>query len=80
MSIASAKAFIERMKTDSTFAAQVTACADARARMALVKAAGFDFTAQEMDRLRPELTDEELGQVAGGALYCGGLLKLIGMV
>jgi predicted ribosomally synthesized peptide with nif11-like leader len=72
MSIESAKAFIERMKTDSEFASKVTACVDAQARMALVRAAGFDFTAQEIGGLRQELTDEDLGKVAAGDLIWNG--------
>jgi len=44
MSIESAKAYVERMKTDEEFRKKVLACTDAKARMALVKGEGFDFT------------------------------------
>ncbi len=66
MSIESAKAFIERMKTDEAFAGKVTACANAQARMAQIKAAGFDFTGEEIGAVKRELTDEELGNIAAG--------------
>jgi predicted ribosomally synthesized peptide with nif11-like leader len=66
MSIESAKAFIERMKTDSEFASKLTACVDAQARMRLVEAAGFDFTAEEMDATKRELTDRELNRFTVG--------------
>lgn len=66
MSIESAKAFIEKMKTDIDFAGKVAACADAQARMALVKAAGFDFTPEEIAGLSRELTDQEVDGVTGG--------------
>ncbi|MFZ4625007.1 MAG: Nif11-like leader peptide family natural product precursor, partial [Rhodoferax sp.] len=66
MSIESAKAFIERMKTDRDFAGKVNASADARSRMAFVKAAGFDFTGEEIGVVKQELTEEELGNIAAG--------------
>lgn len=75
MSRESAKAFLERMKTDGEFAAQVIACPDAQARLAWVKAAGFDFTQEELDGLKWELDDDELNQVAGGRMVFNGVLE-----
>lgn len=66
MSIEAAKSFIERMKTDEEFAKKVTACKDAEARMAVVREAGFDFTAAEIKETGPALTDDELSRVIGG--------------
>ncbi len=73
MSIASVKAFIERMKTDQAFAGKLAACVNAQARMALAKAAGFDLTIEEMEGLRTELTDQEVNGLAGAGGGYGGL-------
>jgi len=67
VSIESAKAFIERMKTDEDFAKKVIACKGAEARMAFVKAAGFEFTAAEIDKVKGTMSDAELAAVAGGS-------------
>lgn len=66
MSIESAKACIERMKTDEAFAKKVGECKDTDARMAFVRAAGYDFTPEEVRTQTGELTDGELDGVAGG--------------
>ncbi len=68
MSIESAKEFLERMKTDGNFAESVAKCSDGKARMAFVKNAGFDFTAEEINQVSSSLSDSELDQVAGGFL------------
>ncbi len=72
MSIESAKAFLERMKTDGEFAESVAKCSDGKARMAFVKNAGFDFTAEEINQVSSSLSDSELDQVAGGLIAPGG--------
>ena len=66
MSIESAQAFMERMKTDGEFAKNVTECKDSEARMSYVKEAGFDFTLEEVKTVTSELTDNMLDSVAGG--------------
>ena len=66
MSIESAQAFIERMKTDEDFAKNVTECKDAEARITYVKEAGFEFTLEEVKGVTSELTDDMLDNVAGG--------------
>lgn len=48
MSIESAKAFINRMKTDDEFAQKATECRDANAWMKFAKEAGFDVTVDEI--------------------------------
>lgn len=68
MSIESAKAFLEKWKTDEDFAKQVNECKDAASRKAFVNAAGFDFTKAEIDEATSQLSDEQLDSVAGG---CG---------
>ncbi|MBW4055855.1 MAG: Nif11-like leader peptide family natural product precursor [Proteobacteria bacterium] len=67
MSIESAQAFLERMKTDEEFAKNVTEYKDFEASMSYVKEAGFEFTLEEVKALTSELTDEMLDQVSGGS-------------
>ena len=66
MSIESAQAFIERIKTDEEFAKNVTECKDSESRMSYAKEAGFEFTLEEVKEVTSELTDEMLDSVAGG--------------
>ena len=72
MSIESAKAFVERMKTDKEFAKKILACKDWETALPLITKEGFDFTHDEIKLSEnAELSDEEIGQVSGGFL-CGG--------
>ena len=66
MSIESATSFIEKMKTDEGFSKQVLDCKDAEERNTVVKAAGFDFTVEEIKEISSNLSDEDLNLVAGG--------------
>jgi len=65
MSVESAKAFIEKMKTDEEFNKKVKGCKNAEERTALAKEAGFDFTPAEIKGQGDELSDKELDAVAG---------------
>ncbi len=71
MSTESAKAFIERVKNDEDFRKELEERATAEERMRFAKARGFDFTKDEIDELNDTLTDEELENAAGGAIWCG---------
>jgi predicted ribosomally synthesized peptide with nif11-like leader len=63
MSIESAKAFIERMKTDEDFTKKVIARKDAEKLMVFVKAEGFDCTAEELNEVLLEgVSGGELSQ------------------
>ena len=66
MSIESAKAFIERMKTDEEFAQQVASKKNKEDRMKFVSEQGFDFTEGEIKDRTAELSEEEIQQVNGG--------------
>jgi predicted ribosomally synthesized peptide with nif11-like leader len=70
MSVVSAKAFIEKVKNDEDFRKKFGELKDGNERMEFVKAAGFDFTKEEILKVKEEegLSDEELDNVAGG---CG---------
>jgi predicted ribosomally synthesized peptide with nif11-like leader len=67
MSERAAQEFIERMTTDEAFSTKVLAVADADARLELVRAEGFDCTAEEIAALGARLDKAELDAVAGGA-------------
>mgnify|MGYP000227008721 CR=1 FL=1 len=71
MSIESAKAFLEKIKTDEDFRNSVGAIATKEQRTEFVKNAGFDFTKEEIDTVTSELSDELLDMVAGGYTPCG---------
>jgi len=71
MSIESAKKFMVRIKTDEEFALKISECKAKEARMEAVKAAGFDFTPEELADVNSELSDDELDQVAGGRTILG---------
>ncbi len=73
MSLESAKAFVERMKTDEDFRKKVNECKDNEDRMSFVKQAGYNFTVEDIELVKAELTEDELGGVAGG-LIPGGLV------
>ena len=66
MSVESAKAYIERVKTDEEFAKKVMECKAVESRMACIRAAGYDFTHDEFKTMSSELTDNELNAVVGG--------------
>ena len=66
MSIESVRAFLERMKTDKAFFDKVSACKDAASRMEVVRAEGFDFTADELEKVKAELSTEDLEGISGG--------------
>ena len=67
MSIESARAYFERMKTDEEFRNRVLNAETAEARLAIVQSEGFDFTKEEVDEVSSdELTEDELDMVAGG--------------
>ena len=66
MSIESAKAFIERMKTDEAFAKQVESQKDKEERMKFVSEQGFNFSEQEVQQVAKEISDDDLENVAGG--------------
>ncbi len=72
MSIESAKAFLERIKSDEDFRKSGEGIATLEERMHYTKRAGFDFTKDEIENLlNEELTPRELEQVAAGSWSSG---------
>ena len=71
MSIESATAFIERMKTDEDFRKKVTECKDNEARNAFVLKEGYNFTKEDINALKVNLTDDDLQNISAGTTgYC----------
>jgi len=70
MSLESAKAFMERMKTDEDFMKNVMKCKDKESRIQFVNAAGFNFSADEINMELQSLSDDEIDSVVGGRWKC----------
>ncbi len=72
MSVESAKAFMEKFKSDDAFRAQLENAPSDEARKQIVKDAGFEFTAEEIKQVTPDelhpgkLSEADLEAVAGG--------------
>ncbi len=73
MSLKPAREFVDRMKIDEDFRKKVTDCKDAETRKAFVKESGFDFTAEDIELVRAELSDDDIMAIAGGEKVCGVL-------
>ncbi len=64
MSIESAKAFLERMTNDEEWLDKLNGAESKEERLAMAKTEGFDFTGNEFDNVRSQLSDEALGRVS----------------
>ncbi len=67
MSIESAKAFLEKMKNDEDFRKECGEKSSPEDRMKFVKENGFEFTKEEFEQVKTQLSDDELSAVAGGS-------------
>ena len=63
------KAFIEKVKADTSLQEKLKAASDADAVVAIAKEAGFSISAEDY---ASELSDEELEGAAGGLELCTG--------
>jgi len=70
MSVQSAKEFIEKISKDEEFKKSYVALETSEARENCKKEAGFDFTKEEFDEAKSELSDDDLDDVAGGWGVC----------
>jgi len=70
MSMESAKSFIEKIKNDEDFKNKVTKYKDNEARTAFIKQAGYDFTGEDMELAKAELSEEDLNGVSGAGAMC----------
>ena len=60
------KAFLEKVKADTSLQEKLKAAADADAVLAIAKEAGFMISAEDLTKAQSEVSDEELEGVAGG--------------
>ena len=61
------KAFLEKVKGDTSLQERLKAAADNDAFTAIAKEAGFSISADDLKNAPSELSDDELENVAGGA-------------
>ena len=60
------KAFLEKVKGDTSLQEKLKAAADADAVAAIAKEAGFSISVDDLTKAQSELSDQELESVAGG--------------
>ena len=69
------KAFLEKVKSDTSLQEKLKAATDTGAVVAIAKEVGFAITAEDIQSMQSatmELTDDELEGVAGGTRDCAG--------
>ena len=71
------KAFLEKVKVDTSLQEKLKAAANADAVVSIAKEAGFSISADDLKKAQ-ELSEEELEGVAGGAASCCGV-KCLGL-
>ena len=64
------KAFLEKVKVDTSLQEKLKAAANADAVVSIAKEAGFSISADDLKKAQ-ELSKEELEGVAGGGASCG---------
>ena len=62
------KAFLEKVKGDTSLQEKLKSAADANAVAAIAKEAGFSISADDLTNAQSELSDQELEGVAGGRI------------
>jgi len=60
------KAFLEKLKGDTSLQEKLKAAADTDAVVAIAKEAGFSISADDLKSAQSEISDKELEGVAGG--------------
>ena len=60
------KAFLEKVKGDTSLQEKLKAAADANAVAAIAKEAGFSISADDLKNAQSEASDQELESAAGG--------------
>ena len=67
------KAFLEKVKADTSLQEKLKSAASPEAAMEIAKAAGFAITVEDIQSMQSstvELSDEELEGAAGGMCFC----------
>ena len=67
------KAFLEKVKGDTTLQDKLKAAADVEGVIAIAKEAGFMISADELKKAQSEISEDELESVSGGACRRGVL-------
>ena len=67
MSEVQLKAFLEKVKGDTSLQEKLKAAADANAVTAIAKDAGFSISADDLKKAQSIISDQELESAAGGA-------------
>ena len=68
------KAFLEKVKADTSLQEKLKSAASPEAAMEIAKAAGFAITVEDIQSMQSapvELSDEEMEGAAGGGWGCG---------
>ena len=82
MSLEQLKAFLSKVKGDSSLQEKLKAAADSDAVLAIAKEAGFSISADDLKNAQSEVSEEELEGVAGGGdkswCWWGGVLSCLG--
>ena len=65
------KAFLEKVKGDTSLQEKLKAAADANAVATIAKEAGFMISADDLAKAQSKLSEEELEGVAGGGFGLG---------
>ncbi|QNJ19248.1 nif11-like leader peptide domain protein [Synechococcus sp. A18-25c] len=60
------KAFLEKLKADTSLQEKLKAAADSDAVLAIAKEAGFSISDDDLKKAQSEISDEELEIAAGG--------------
>ena len=63
------KAFLEKVKDDTSLQEKLKAASDADAVAAIAKEAGFSISADDLTKSQTELSEEELEGAAGGGSF-----------
>ena len=66
------KAFLEKVKADTSLQEKLKAAADANTVSAIAKEAGFSISADDLTKAQSELSDKELEGVAAGRTEING--------
>ena len=62
------KAFLEKVKGDTSLQEKLKAAADSDAVAAIAKEAGFSISADDLKNAQTEISEEELEDVRGGSM------------
>ncbi|WP_115118819.1 Nif11-like leader peptide family natural product precursor [Synechococcus sp. UW105] len=63
------KAFLEKVKADTSLREKLKAAADSDAVLAIAKEAGFMISTDDFKNAQSEISEDELEGVAGGLLF-----------